>query len=153
MELNIDQIKEIQQNRDPYLMIDYVTKLEPGKLCEGYKDLNEDEWFFAVHWPGDPNMPGMLQIEALVQTAAISILSLPNNKGKIMYLINANNLKFTKKITPKKRFIIKTRVISFNRGIAKCEGQGFIDNQEACKAEFNLILPSEIQKYKLNKNT
>ena len=130
-----------------------MTKLEPGKLRESYKDLNEDEWFFTVHWPGDPNMPGLLQIEALVQTAAISILSLPNNKGKIMYLINANNLKFTKKITPKKRFIIKTKVNSFKRGIANCVGQGLIDNQEACKAEFNLILPSEIQKYKLKTNT
>jgi len=151
MELNKDQIKEVQQNREPYLMLDYVTKLEPGKLCESYKELNEDEWFFTVHWPGDPNMPGMLQIEALVQTAAISILSLPNNKGKVMYLTSVNNVKFIKKITPKKRFYIKTKIISFKRGIAECMGTGIIDDKEACKAEFKLILPSEIERYNINK--
>ena len=94
-------------------------------------------------------MPGMLQIEALVQTAAISILSLPDNKGKVMYLTNANNVKFIKKVTPKKRFYIKTKIISYKRGIAKCVGAGIVDNQEACKAEFNLILPSEIEKYNI----
>lgn len=149
MELDKNQIKDVQQNREPYLMLDYVTKLVPGKSCDSYKDLDENEWFFKVHWPGDPNMPGMLQIEALVQTAAISILSLPDNKGKVMYLTNANNVKFIKKVTPKKRFYIKTKIISYKRGIAKCVGAGIVDNQEACKAEFNLILPSEIEKYNI----
>ena len=52
---------------------------------------------FKVHWPGDPNMPGMLQTEAMVQMAALSILTLPGNKGKVAYLASANNLKFSKK--------------------------------------------------------
>ena len=58
MKLNLKQICEYQQNRDPYLMIDYVEEVVPGKFANGYKDLNED-WFFKVHWPKDPNMPGM----------------------------------------------------------------------------------------------
>ena len=91
MNLDLNGILDYQQNRYPYLMIDHATKIIPGKLSEGYKILKKDEWFFKVHWPSDPNMPGMLQIEALVQTAAISILSLPNNKGKVMYLTTANN--------------------------------------------------------------
>ena len=132
-------------------MIDHANKVVPGQLSEGYKICKENEWFFTVHWPDDPNMPGMLQIEALVQTAAISILSLPNNKGKVMYLTSANNVKFIKKITPKKRFYIKTEIISYKRGIAKCVGTGIVDDKEACKAEFNLILPSEIEKYNIKK--
>ncbi|HCZ10343.1 MAG TPA: beta-hydroxyacyl-ACP dehydratase, partial [Flavobacteriaceae bacterium] len=55
-------------------------------------------WFFKVHWPSDPNMPGMLQIESLVQMAALSILTIPGNKGKVMYLVSANKLKFIRKI-------------------------------------------------------
>ena len=89
-------ICEYQQNRDPYLMIDYATEVIPGKSAKGYKDLKEDEWFFKVHWPNDPNMPGMLQIEALVQMSALAILSLPGNKGKVLYLTSANELKFIK---------------------------------------------------------
>ena len=149
MKLNKEQILEYQQNRPPYLMIDFAEEVVPGKSAKGYKDFKEDEWFFKVHWPRDPNVPGMLQIEALVQMSALSILSLPGNKGKVMYLTSANNIKFIKKIVPNKRLYIETKVKSFKRGLAICEGLGLIEKQIACKAEFNLILPEEIKKYNL----
>ena len=142
-------IYKYQQNREPYLLIDFATEIIPGKSAKGYKDLGNDEWFFKVHWPTDPNMPGMLQIEALVQMCALSILSLPDNKGKVMYLTSANNMKFIKKIIPNNRLYIETKIKSFKRGLAICEGSGFIEKQMACKAEFNLILPEEIKKYNL----
>ena len=149
MKLNKEQILEYQQNRPPYLMIDFAEEVVPGKSAKGYKDFEKDEWFFKVHWPRDPNVPGMLQIEALVQMSALSILSLPGNKGKVMYLTSANNIKFIKKIIPNKRLYIETKVKSFKRGLAICEGLGLIEKQIACKAEFNLILPEEIKKYNL----
>ena len=149
LELDKKKIYEYQQNREPYLMIDYATEVIPGKSAKGYKDFNTDEWFFKVHWKNDPNVPGMLQIEALVQMSALSILSLPGNKGKVVYLANANNLKFLKKITPNKRLIIETKTKSFIRGIAICEGIGIVEKQIACKADFNLVFPDEIKKYKV----
>ena len=148
--LNKSQICEYQQNREPYLMIDCATEIVPGEIANGYKDLKDDEWFFKVHWPNDPNMPGMLQLEALTQMSALAILTLPNNKGKIMYLSSANNIKFFKKVIPGKKFLIKTKIKSYKRGIAICEGAGFIDEKViACKADFNLVLPEALTK--LNK--
>ncbi len=147
--LDKNQILDYQQNRDPYLMIDYASEVIPGESAKGYKNLTKDEWFFKVHWPKDPNMPGMLQIEAMVQLSALSILTLPGNKGKIMYLVKANNLKFIKKILPETKFEIETKVLSFKRGMAQCEGKGFINQEIACKAEFTLILPDEIKSYNL----
>ena len=149
MKLKKKEILEYQQNRPPYLMIDFVDEVIPGKSAKGYKDLTEDEWFFKVHWPNDPNMPGMLQIEALVQMCALSILSLPDNKGKVMYLTSANNMKFIKKIIPNNRLYIETKIKSFKRGLAICEGIGLVNKEIACKAEFALILPDEIKKYNL----
>ena len=105
MKLNKEQILQYQQNSPPYLMIDFAEEVVPGKSAKGYKDFKEDEWFFKVHWPRDPNVPGMLQIEALVQMSALSILSLPGNKGKVMYLTSANNIKFIKKLFLIKDFI------------------------------------------------
>ena len=142
-------IYEYQQNREPYLMIDHASEVIPGISAKGYKDFNHDEWFFKVHWKNDPNVPGMLQIESLVQMSALSILSLPGNKGKIVYLTSADKLKFVKKILPGSRLFIDTKIKSFKRGIAVCEGVGLIDKTLACKAEFNLILPEEIKKYNL----
>ena len=142
-------IYEFQQNREPYLLIDYASEIVPGVSAKGYKDLKNDEWFFKVHWPNDPNMPGMLQVEALVQMCALSILSLPGNKGKVVYLTSASNMKFIKKIIPNSRLYIETKIKSFKRGLAICEGVGLVEKNLVCKAEFNLILPDEIKKYNL----
>ncbi len=151
MKIRLDKkgILEYQQNRDPYLLIDEATEIIPGKSAKGFKVLKKDEWFFEVHWANDPNMPGMLQVESLVQMCALAILTLPNNKGKIVYLTSANNLKFAKKILPETKLEIVTEIKSFKRGVAICKGEGFIENELACKAEFNLVLPGEIRKYSL----
>ena len=149
MKLNKKQILEYQQNRDPYLMVDYVTEVAPGKFSKGYKILKPDEWFFKVHWENDPNMPGMLQVEAMVQMSSFAILTLPGNKGKILYLTSANKLKFLKKIVPNDRLILETKILKFSRGFAFCEGHGYVDNKLACSAEFNLILPEELKKYSI----
>lgn len=151
IKLSKEKILEYQQNRPPYLMIDEATEVIPGVSAKGFKDFKTDEWFFKVHWKNDPNVPGMLQTESLVQMAALAILSLPGNKGKIVYLTNANNLKFYKKIIPGQRLYIETKIITFKRGLAFCEGIGQIDKKIVCKADFNLILPDEIKKYNLSK--
>jgi len=148
MQLTKKEILEYQQNRSPYLMIDHVDEVVPGKFANGYKDLNLDEWFFKVHWPTDPNMPGMLQIESLVQMCALCLLTMPGNKGKLVYIISANNLKFKKKIIPKDRLNIETKIISYNRGIAKCQGIGKVRGELACSSEFNIVLPHIINYYK-----
>ena len=91
-------------------------------------------------------MPGMLQIESLVQMSALSILTLDGNKGKTMYLVNANNLRFFKKILPKDRLYIKTTIDSYKRGIAICRGEGSVENKIVCKANFTLVLKDKIIK-------
>ena len=142
--LDKKQICIYQQNRDPYLFIDQATEVVPGKSAKGYKDLKDDEWFFKVHWPKDPNMPGMLQIEALIQMAALTILTLPGNKGKIVYLTSANNLQFKKKIIPGDRLQIKTKLNFWKRGIGKCSGTGYVKDKLACKADFDIVMPNLI---------
>ena len=141
-----NKILEIQQNRDPYLMIDHATEVIPGERSKGYKILNEDEWFFKVHWPGDPNMPGMLQLEALVQMSSLALLSLPGNEGKLIYLLNVENASFKKKVTPKNKLILHTEIVNFKRGIANVDGQAMIDDHICCIAKFKVVLPHKIIK-------
>ncbi|MDC0340000.1 beta-hydroxyacyl-ACP dehydratase [Pelagibacteraceae bacterium] len=141
MKLNRKQIIKIQKNRDPYLLIDYATKVVPGKSVEGYKILKKNEWFFKVHWEGDPNMPGMLQVEAMVQMSSLIIFTLPNMSGKILYLTNSNNIKFFKKIIPGDKLKIFSKLVSDKRGLYKFESEGYVKKKIACKAEFTLILP------------
>jgi len=142
MKLDRKQIIKIQKNRDPYLLMDYATKIVPGKSVEGYKILKKNEWFFKVHWPGDPNMPGMLQVEALVQMSSLIVLTLPKMGGKMLYLADSNNIKFFKKIIPGDRLNIFSKLVSSNRGLFKFEAEGYVKKKIACKASFTLILPS-----------
>ena len=148
MKLDKNEILEYQQNRPPYLMIDFADEVVPGKSAKGYKDLTENEWLFKVHWPKDPNMPGMLQIESLVQMCALSLLKMPGNKGKLVYLVSADKVKLQKKIIPNYRLIIETKVNSYKRGIAKCQGKGEVNNKLACSAEFTIVMPHVINYYK-----
>lgn len=149
--LNTNDILEYQQNKDPYLMIDYASEVIPGVSSKGYKILKETDWFFKVHWPGDPNMPGMLQVEALVQMASLSILSMPGNKGKIMYLTSADNIKLIKKVLIGDKLNLETKVISWKRGVGKFEGVAKVNTNIVSKASFGLILPDELKSFSINK--
>ena len=152
LKLDLKGIHEFQQNRAPYLMIDAADEIIPGVSAKGYKDLSWDDWWFKVHWPTDPNMPGMLQIEALVQLGALTVLTLPGCKGKIVYLTSANNLKFSKKIIPGDRLLLEVSLVSWKRGIGICTGNGKVGDKIACKADFTIILPEIISGYKVKKN-
>ena len=115
-----------------------------GKSVEGYKNLKKNEWFFKVHWPGDPNMPGMLQVEAMVQMSSLVIFTLPKMGGKTLYLSDCNNIKFFKKIIPGDKLKIISKLVSKNRGLYKFESEGYVKQKIACKANFTLILPGSV---------
>ena len=143
MKLDLKGIHEYQQNRDPYLLIDHVDEVIPGKAANGFKDL-KDDWFFKVHWPSDPNMPGMLQVEAMIQMSSLIVFTLPSMSGKTLYLVDCNNLKFFKKIVPGDKLKIISKLISNNRGLYKFESEGFVKQKIACKATFTLVLPGSL---------
>ena len=147
--LDIEGLHEYQQNRHPFLLIDFAEEIIPGKSARGYKHL-DDDWFFECHWPGDPNMPGMLQIEALIQMSALTVLTLPGNKGKLVYVISANNIKLSKKIVPGDRLDIDTKLLSWKRGVGNCTGIGSISGDIACKADFKIIMPDVLNQYKVS---
>jgi len=100
MILNSNQIQEIIPHRYPFLMIDRVIELEPGKTCVAIKNVSVNEMQFVGHFPQEHVMPGVLIIEALAQTGAVTILSIPENKGKIVYFAGIDNCKFKKVVTP-----------------------------------------------------
>ncbi len=140
-----------QPNRPPFLMIDYVTEVLPGKYANGYKNLDKNEWFFPIHFPGNPNMPGALQLEALAQMLTVAITTLPGLKGKVTHAIS-HTVRFKKEVIPGRKYQIKTKINSWKRGICKGSGQGFTDGEVACEAEMIITIP-EILKSFLPKNS
>ena len=83
--LNVEQIQDIIPHRHPFLLIDKIEDYEPGEYAVGYKGVTYREGFFAGHFPQKAVMPGVLILEALAQTGAVAILSVPENQGKIAF--------------------------------------------------------------------
>ena len=144
--LNSIELQEYQQNRYPYLMIDYVDEVIPGKSSNGYKNLTLNEWFFPKHYPSNPNYPGALQIESLAQMLTIAITTLPGNKGKETLFVSVFS-KFKKEVLPGDKFVLETKVTSWKRGLLKGVGVGFTNGTIACEAELVITLPDILKQY------
>jgi len=147
MKLNKQQILDIQINRDPFLMIDEVVDVNPGNFIVAKKYLNNELWFFKVHWPGDPNMPGVLQLESMTQACALILQTKPEYKKKVIYVSKIDKTIFKMKVTPESDLEIKAKVISFKRGVAKCEAETFFKSKLASKAQINIIVPDVLKQY------
>ena len=144
--LNSIELLDYQPNRYPFLMIDYVTMVVPGKFARGYKNFSNNEWFFPIHFPGHPNVPGALQLEAMAQMLTIAITTLPGNKGKAAHAIS-HVVKYKREIVPGEKLEIETKVLSWNRGICKGTGKGIVSGELACEAEMTLTIPDILNKF------
>jgi len=144
--LDCIELQAYQPNRYPFLMIDHVDEVIPGVSAKGYKNLTLNEWFFPVHFPGAPNMPGALQLEALAQMLTVAITTLPGNKGKVTHALS-HTVRFRKEVKPGEKFVIETRVLSWKRGIAKGVGIGYTNGEIACEAEMLITIPDILEQF------
>ena len=93
-------IEEIIPHRDPFMLLDEIIELEPGKRVVAQKHLKVDEDWFRGHFPGQPVQPGVLMIEMLAQAGAVCVLSLPENKGKIAFFAGIDKARFRRMVYP-----------------------------------------------------
>ena len=99
-EMDILQILELWPHRYPFLLVDRVTDYEPGVYAKGYKNLTFNEPFFQGHFPSNPIMPGVLQIEAMAQLGAAAFLTLPEYEGKLTVFAGIDNARFKNIVRP-----------------------------------------------------
>ena len=144
--LNCLELQAYQPNRYPFLMIDHVDEVLPGKYARGYKNLTLNEWYFPVHFPDGPNMPGALQLEALAQMLTVAITTLPGLKGKVTHALQ-HTVRFKKEILPGKKFVIETEVLSWNRGICRGRGVATVDGEVACEADMLITIPEILEQF------
>lgn len=140
--LNVNEIKEIIPHRYPMLLIDRVIEMdiEEKLFVKGYKNVSANEAYFEGHYPQEPIMPGVLQIEALAQAGAVAILSMEKYKGKTPLFAGTNKVRFKGKVVPGDRLDLYCEIIKIKGPIGIGKGIASVDGKTVCEAEILFAL-------------
>jgi 3-hydroxyacyl-[acyl-carrier-protein] dehydratase len=137
--LSITEIQKILPHRYPFLLVDRIVELEPGKKAVGIKNVTANEPFFQGHFPGFPIMPGVLIVEALAQTAGIAAsLSEPNHDGgagnaRIGVFASIDEMKFKKQVMPGDTLSLEAEILSSKMGVVKAKVKAAIEGKTAAE--------------------
>jgi len=133
---DINQIKKILPHRPPFLFVDKILEMS-DKHVVGLKNVTMNEPFFVGHFPDEPVMPGVLQIEAVAQTGGILVLStVPDPENYITYFLKINNVRFRNKVVPGDTVIFKLDLLSpIRRGLCTMKGVAYVGNKVVMEAE------------------
>jgi len=128
---------------DPFLMIDEIHDLVPGKSAFGIKHLPLEEWFFGCHLQSVLDMPGTLIIEAMLQTLVLTIYAMPGHKGKLSYVRDIKT-QLLVKVGPGQSLKIKANVLTYKRGISRGESIAVVGGETVAQGQFTLVSPHDL---------
>jgi len=136
VKFDIHSILQILPHRYPFLLIDRIMDVEPGKVVHALKNVTINEPYFQGHFPGQPVLPGVMILEAMAQAGGFLILnSIPNPETKLMYFTAINNAKFKKPIVPGDQVIFEVLLKKFRMNTCKIQGKAIIDGEIVAVAE------------------
>ena len=134
------QIMDMIPHRYPFLLVDRITECVAGKYAKGYKNMTMNEEFFQGHFPGNPIMPGVLQLEALAQCSAPIVMCMPEYQGKLTLYAGVDNVRFKNIVRPGVRFDMDVDLVIAKGPICKCHGVGSVDGKVCIEADMTVAL-------------
>jgi UDP-3-O-[3-hydroxymyristoyl] N-acetylglucosamine deacetylase/3-hydroxyacyl-[acyl-carrier-protein] dehydratase len=133
---DINQIKKMLPHRPPFLLLDKIMEMSDHHVI-GMKNATMNEPFFVGHFPNEPVMPGVLQVEAMAQTGGILVLSsVPDPENYVTYFAKIDKVRFRKKVVPGDTILFKLELLSpIRRGICQMQGTAYVGNKIVMEAE------------------
>lgn len=137
MLMDVNEIREYLPHRYPFLLVDRVLELEPGKSIVAIKNVSINEPYFNGHFPQLPIFPGVLILEAMAQAAGILGFKTTAKKpadGSIYYFVGCDNARFKRKVVPGDRLQLEAELVTEKRGIWKFDCKASVDGEFCCSA-------------------
>lgn len=134
------EIRKILPHRYPFLMVDKVIELTPGKEAVAIKNVSANEPFFQGHFPEFPIMPGVLIVEALAQTAGIAAANPDEENARIGVLAAIDEMKFKKQVLPGDTLTLKAEIIMNKMGVVKAKVCATVDGEVAAEGEIKFAM-------------
>lgn len=135
--LDIQEIKKILPHRYPFLFVDRVVELEPGRRAVAIKNVTTNEPFFSGHFPKKPIMPGVIMVEAMAQVGGILVLTSPENKDKLALFMAIDKVKFRKVVEPGDQLVFEVTLTKCKSRFAQVQGVAKVDGKIVVEAELS----------------
>jgi 3-hydroxyacyl-[acyl-carrier-protein] dehydratase len=141
LSLDIKEIQKVLPHRYPFAMLDRVTEVIPGVSAIGYKNITISEPQFQGHFPGQPIMPGMLQLEAAAQLSCIVMLMLPEYRdGYLGLFTGLDAVKFRRLVVPGDKLIISTELKKFRFPFGKFDFRASVDDELCAEGSLSFAM-------------
>jgi len=135
---DILDIMKFLPHRYPFILVDRVIELDPGKRIVALKNVTMNEPFFQGHFPGSPIMPGVLILEAMGQAGGVLFIESASEKwhGAPVYFMAIDNVRFRKPVVPGDQLIFEVEIVKYRHKVVKLAAKATVDGQRAAEAEF-----------------
>lgn len=142
--MDIYEIMKVLPHRYPFLLVDRILELEPGKRAVGIKNLTVNEPFFAGHFPERPIFPGVLMVEAMAQVGACALFGGGNYQGQLGFLAGIDKVRVRRQAIPGDTLLITTEVVKIKGSFGWFKGEIRVQDSLVCTAElmFGMEKPS-----------
>jgi 3-hydroxyacyl-[acyl-carrier-protein] dehydratase len=141
--LGRSQIERIIPHREPFLLLDEVTEIEPGARVVARKRVREDEWYLAGHFPGRPIMPGVLMVEAMAQAGAVAVLSEPENRGKLALFAGIDDVRFKQIVRPGDELEVTCELERLRGPVGRGKAKATVDGKLAVRGTLMFALTDD----------
>ena len=133
--MSTKEILQVLPHRFPMLLVDCIVECDGKNRVVGLKNVTFNEPFLQGHFPGDPIMPGVLQLEAMAQVAGILMSKLFNGNGRIAYFLAVDNARFRRVVRPGDQMRIEVDFLRARMGMSKVHGKVFVGEELASEAD------------------
>jgi len=137
---DVRAIQKVLPHRYPFLLVDRLIELVDDRRAVGIKNVSINEEFFQGHWPGEPIMPGVLQVEAIAQVGGLIFARRCLESNKLAVLLGVDKVKFRRTVVPGDQLVLEVEAIRVRSRTAQVHGRAMVGPDVACEADISYML-------------